>query len=340
MNIGVYGTGTVASWSSSFLNQINSEDLVLYGCATAAGFDCSEFAEKWGWKHIYGSLEEMLAVPEIDLVYVAVPNNFHRDACMKIIEAGKNVVCEKPFAMNYKETKEILDFAKEKNVFCSEALWPSFLPIRELVKKEIEAGTIGEVVAGDLLQMDNSTFLPRVMDLNLGGGSILDEGPYAIGAMVDYFGTDIEKVHAHVRKFHTGVDAGSHYEVTYKNGVTVHVHQTMDWVKDQHLDTMTIIGTKGKIYMNAVANPSLCIVYDAMGEKIKEIEIPKQLVNQGMPPVSGYEHEWIAFEKAFREGKKETAEVPHEKTLAIAKVMSEIREQGDIKFPGEESLFA
>ncbi len=339
MNIGVYGTGTIASWCSSFINQINSDDIVTYGCATSPGFDCSEFAEKWGWKNVYGNLDEMLADENVDVVYVAVPNTFHKEVCMKAIEAGKGVICEKPFAMNYKETKEILDAAEAAGVFCTEALWPSFLPVRKLVQDEIEAGTIGEVVGGDILQLDNSTFLPRVMDLNLGGGSILDEGPYAVGAMVDYFGSDIERVHAHVRKFETGVDAGSHYEVVYKNGVTVHVHQTMDWVKDQHLDTITIIGTKGKIWMNAVANPSLVIVYNAMGEKVKEIEIPSQLVNQEMPPVSGYEHEWIAIEKAFAKGMKETDEASHEKTLAVAKVMSEVRKQGGIYFPDEEELF-
>ena len=339
MNIGVYGTGTIASWCSSFINQINSDDIVTYGCATSPGFDATEFANKWGWKNVYGSLEEMLADNNVDIIYVAVPNTLHKEICMKAIEAGKGIICEKPFAMNYRETKEIIDAAKAKGVFCSEALWPSFLPIRDMVKKEIESGIIGEVVAGDILQLDNSTFLPRVMDLNLGGGSILDEGPYAIGAMVDYFGTDIESVHAHVRKFETGVDAGSHYEVKYKNGVTVHVHQTMDWVKEQHLDTITIIGTKGKIWMNAVANPSQCIIYDSMGEKIKELEIPKQLVNQGMPPVSGYEHEWIAFEKAFSTGVKETNEVTYEKTLTIAKIMSEIRKQGQISFPNEGELF-
>ena len=281
----------------------------------------------------------MLKDEAIDVVYVAVPNTFHKEVCLKAIAAGKGIICEKPFAMNYRETKEIIDAAKKANVFCTEALWPSFLPIREMVAKEIAAGTIGEVVGGDILQLDNSTFLPRVMDLNLGGGSILDEGPYAVGAMVDYFGTDIDSVHAHVRKFETGVDAGSHYEVTYKNGVTVHIHQTMDWVKDQHLDTMTIIGTKGKIWMNAVANPSKCIIYDSMGEKIKELTIPTQLVNQGMPPVSGYEHEWIAIEKAFSEGKKETDAVPFEKTLTVAKVMSEVRKQGNILFPEEGELF-
>ncbi|MBE5891197.1 MAG: Gfo/Idh/MocA family oxidoreductase [Lachnospiraceae bacterium] len=339
MNIGVYGTGTIASWCSSFIGQINSKDIVMYGCATSPGFDATEFAEKWGWKKVYSSLEDMLEDDYVDVVYVAVPNHLHKEVCLKAIDAGKGVICEKPFAMNYRETKEIVEAAKEKDVFCTEALWPSFLPIRELVLDEIKKGTIGEVVGGDILQLDNSTFLPRVMDINLGGGSILDEGPYAIGAMVDYFGTDIQSVHAHVRKFETGVDAGSHYQVEYQNGVTVFVHQTMDWVKDQHLDTMTIIGTKGKIWMNAVANPSQCIVYNATGDKIKEIMIPEQLVNQGMPPVSGYEHEWIAIEKAFRSGKKETDQVPHEKTLTVAKVMSEIRRQGEMLFPGEEDLF-
>ena len=339
MNIGVCGTGNIASWVSSFINQINDENIVLYACAGRTQANTQAFADKFGWKKVYTDYDSLMADPEVDVIYVAVPNTFHYDLCMKAIEADKGVICEKPFAMNYRETREIIEKAEEKGVFLSEALWPSFLPIRKLVRDEIEAGTIGEVVAGEITQWDNLTFLPRVMDFKLGGGALLDEGPYAVGATTDYFGTEIESVTASVRKFKTGVDADSHYDIVYKNGVKVHVHQTMDYPNDQHLNNVMIIGTKGKISMNAVSNPTECKVYDEYGKPIKSIEIPPQLKNQGMPPVAGYEHEWIAFEKAFREGKTETEEVPHAKSLAIARVLAEVRTQGGVIFPAEGELF-
>ena len=174
MNIGVCGTGTIASWVSSILNQLGNENIVLYGCATSPGFDCSEFAEKFGWKKVYASFEELMSDADIDVVYVALPNNMHYDVCKQAIEHGKNVVCEKPFAVNEKLAKEIIELAREKNLFLSEALWPSFLPIRKMINDAIKDGIIGEVREGKIMMLDNVLFLDRIKSMELGGGSLLD----------------------------------------------------------------------------------------------------------------------------------------------------------------------
>jgi len=335
MNIGVCGTGTIASWMSSILNQLGNENIVLYGCATAPGFDCTEFAQKFGWKHVYPDYDALMADPEVDVVYVAVPNSFHYDLCKKAIEAGKNVVCEKPFAVNEKLAQEIIDLAEEKGVFLSEALWCSFLPVRQMIRDEIASGLIGEVKEGRLVHTVNQMFLERLKSLELGGGSILDDGPYTLGCMTDFFGTEIERVDAKVRKLDTGVDADDEYTVTYKDGSKVYVHQSFDVPREVHADYGELLGSKGKVHFEPLSNPMECKFYDLEGNLLKELTIPKQIVNEGMPPVSGYEYEWVAFEKAMREGKKECDEVPHKKTLAIAKMMTEIRRQGDVVFPFE-----
>ena len=335
MNIGICGTGTIASWTSDIMNQLDDPSIVLYACATAPGFDCTEFAAKYGWKKVGASYEELMSDPAVDLVYIAVPNTFHYDLCKQALNAGKAVLVEKPFAINDTQAAELIALAEEKGLFLCEALWPSFLPVRKAIDEEITAGTIGKLTGGDIVMLDNVLFLDRVKSLELGGGSLLDGGPYTLGFMTDHFGVEVESVSAEVRKFETGVDAEDRITVTYKNGVVVHIRQTMDIPREQHEEYAEIIGAKGKIRVDSVSNPRSCQVLGLEGNVVKDIPIPSQLQFRGMPPVSGYEHEFIAYEKALREGRTECAEATHAQTLAIAKIMTEVRRQAGIRFPFE-----
>ncbi len=333
MKIGVCGTGTIASWCSDIICQLANPDIELYACATSPGFDCTEFAAKYGYKKTAGSFEDLFADPEVDLVYIAVPNNFHYSLCMKAIEAGKNLVCEKPFSVHEHECKAILDAAHKKGVFVSEALWPAFLPAHKAVKQSIAEGEIGELKAMNITMLGNVMFLERVKHLETGGGELLDEGPYTLGCMTFYFGTEIQSVISRTRKLDTGVDAEDTIDVLYKDGRTVHIHQAMDCSEEESKEEVEIIGSKGRIIMNAVANPKEITVQDSEGSLIRTIDVPPQITFRGMPPVSGYEHEWLGYEKALREGKKECAEIPNATTLVISRVMNRIFKNADIVYP-------
>ena len=336
MNIGICGTGTIASWTSDIINQLGNENIVLYACATSQGFDCGGFAAQYGWKKVHDSFDALMEDENVDLVYIAVPNTMHYELCRKALDAGKAVLVEKPFAVNGTQAAELIALAESRGLFLSEALWPCFLPVYKDIRKEIEAGTIGDLIGGEIIMLDNVLFLPRVRSLELGGGSLLDGGSYTLGFMTSFFGTDIASVDAKVRKFETGVDAEDDFVVTYASGVKVHIRQTMDMPREKHEEYAEIIGSQGKIWVDCVSNPHNCRVYDLKGNVIKEIPVAPQIHFRGMPPVSGYEHEFLAYEKALREGKTECAEAPHAQTLAIARVMTEIRRQGDIRFPFEE----
>lgn len=333
MKIGVCGTGTVASWCSDIICQLGDPNIELYACATSPGFDCTEFAEKYGFKKISASFDALMQDPEVELVYIAVPNNFHYDLCMKAIAYGKNLVCEKPFSVHEEECKKILDAAHEKGVFVSEALWPTFLPAHQNAKAEIAAGTIGDVKSMNIVMLGNVMFLERVKHLETGGGELLDEGPYTLGCMTMYLGTDIVSVTSKTRKLDTGVDAEDEIDITYADGCTVHIHQAMDCSEEESNEHVEILGTKGKIVMNAVANPKEVKVLDLQGNLIKEIDVPTQIAFRGMPPVSSYEHEWIGYAKALQEGRKECEEIPNATTLAISRIMNVVFRNAGIEFP-------
>jgi len=121
MNIGTCGCGTIASWISDFLTQMDNDSIVKYGVASRNEEKSRAFAEKYGWQKVYPGFDELIADPAVDLVYICLPNQLHYDLCMKALRGGKNVVCEKPFAVNDKQAAEMLALAEEKgvNILCS-----------------------------------------------------------------------------------------------------------------------------------------------------------------------------------------------------------------------------
>ncbi len=335
MNIGFCGVGTVASWVSSILNQLGNENIRLFACAASHLEKAQAFAEKFGFEKAYGSTEELFADGKVDVVYVAVPNDAHYALCRKALESGKNVICEKPFAVNDAQCAELIALAREKGLFLSEALWPAFLPAHRIINEEIAKGTIGEVVSGKIMMLDFVMFLERVKKLETGGGSLLDGGPYTLGCMVKHFGTDVARIENRARLLPSGVDAEDEITVTYRDGRVVTIHQTIDIPREEHEDYFEIVGTKGRVRADAVANPHRVSFYDNEGNLLFEPELPSQIKNQGMPPVSGYEYEFIAFEKAIAAGKTETEEAPLSDTMAISRLMTEARRQAGVVFPFE-----
>ncbi|MCD7957325.1 MAG: Gfo/Idh/MocA family oxidoreductase [Lachnospiraceae bacterium] len=335
MNIGVCGAGTIASWISNILNQLNDERIVKYGVAGRSAKDCLPFAEKYGWKKVYDSYEDLMSDEAVDVVYIAVPNHVHMDLCLKALEHGKNVVVEKPFAVNDKQAKIMIDKAREKGVFLSEALWPAFLPSRHIIDHIIKDGKIGELTGAKIVAKSNVMFMDRVKKLETGGGSLLDMGPYILGRMTSHFGTDYESVEGHFEKLETGVDSRDYYTVTYPGGIKIECVSTIDIPEDEREEYCEIFGTKGSIYMDMVSNPDHLEIRDLDGT-VREIpELPPLIVNSEVPFAKGYEHEWLGFEKAIREGKSQTDDAPWEQTLAISKIMTELRAQAGVVFPFE-----
>jgi len=335
MNIGVCGSGTIATWISDILSQLENDRIVRYGVASMTYDMAKEFAGKWNWKKAYRSYDELMEDEAVDVVYVAVPNHLHMEMCMKALDYGKNVVVEKPFAVNYKQAKAMIDKAKEKGCFISEAYWMAFLPSRHIIDHMIKDGKIGRITGAKMYGAGNVMFLDRVKKLETGGGALLDMGPYTLGRMTCHLGLDIESVEGHFKMLDTGVDARDYYTVTYKNGVKVECISMIDADENEHQEYGEICGTKGSIWFNSMSNPSVIELRDTEGKTVERPKLPPLIHAKCETFVSGYEHEWIGFEKALSEGKKMTEEAPWEQTLKVAEIMTELRRQAKIVFPFE-----
>ena len=145
MKIGILGAGGIAVQMAKTV--AGMKDVENYAVAARSLERAQAFAEKYGFSKAYGSYEEMLADPQVDLVYIATPHSHHYLHAKMCLEAGKNVLCEKAFTVNADQARKLFALAKEKDLLITEAIWTRYMPSRKMIDDIISSGVIGEVTA-------------------------------------------------------------------------------------------------------------------------------------------------------------------------------------------------
>lgn len=326
MNFAILGAGGIARTMASTVVPMKE---ICKKAVAARDYDRAEsFAKEYGFEKAYGSYEEMLADPEIDLVYIAVPHSHHCQWTKAALEAGKNVLCEKAFAVNEKQAKEMIDLARSKNLLLTEAIWTRYMPSRQMILDIIDSGIIGEVtsVSANLgYQIDAKE---RIVRPELAGGALLDLTVYPLNFASMVLGDDIVKIDASCVKTETGVDGLDTVMLTYKDGKMATMFTTIYSLTDR---SGYIYGRNGYIEVQNINNPEVIRVWDAnrsCRNVIAEYKVPEQ--------ITGYEYEVLACKKALEEGRIECPEMPHAETLKMMNWMDQIRAQFGIVFPGIE----
>jgi predicted dehydrogenase len=184
----VLGCGKIARKFSQDLKLLPNAR--LYAAASRDLKRAQDFAAGLGFEKAYGSYEEMVKDPAVDVVYVATPHSFHHEHTMLCLNHKKAVLCEKAFAINKKEAEEMVDCAKQNNVFLMEAFWTMFQPSFRRAMQIIGAEELGKL---KLVRSDfafNGPYEPqkRLYNIALGGGSLLDIGIYPVFAALTAFG--------------------------------------------------------------------------------------------------------------------------------------------------------
>ena len=143
MKIGVLGTGWIVHPITAALKGMSNME--CYAIASRTKERGEQAAKEFGYKVGYGSYEELVADPNVDLVYVATPHSRHYEDMKLCIAAGKNILCEKSFTLNAVQAAEIKRLAKEAGVYVAEAIWTRYQPSRKLINDTIASGIIGKV---------------------------------------------------------------------------------------------------------------------------------------------------------------------------------------------------
>ena len=322
---GVLGLGNIAKKFASDLKFVEGAELLAVGSRDID--KAKSFAKEFSAARAYGSYEELAADPDIDVIYIATPHSHHHDNVMLCLEHSKAILCEKAFAVNTAQAKEMIKKAREKNIFLMEALWTKFLPHHQRFMELLSEGIIGDVRS----VLINFGFRPRVpvparlFDPALAGGTILDIGIYNVFTAMSALGKP-DAIEAHMTPSSSGVDEQCAVLFKYNNGAIAQLFSSFS----SDLPTEAeISGTKGRIRLTHrfYAPESTIEFYPGRPETIQKIEFKKD--NEGF----GYQYEARHVVECLRKGWKESPVVPLSETIERMEILDEIRRKAGIRYP-------
>ncbi len=322
MKVGILGAGGIAAVVSQTLGKMSEAECYAVGSRTIT--KAKEFAKENGFKKAYGSYEELVQDPEVELVYIATPHSHHYE-CMKLcINAHKPVICEKAFTMNADQAKEIKELAAKEKVFVTEAIWTRYMPSRSMIDEVINSGVIGKVhmMAANLSYIINHK--ERIVDPKLAGGALLDVGVYGINFSLMHMGKDIDHIESSVQMTDTGVDGQESITVFYKDGrMAVLTHGIYSRSDRKGI----FYGDKGYIVVENINNPNAIEIYDTNDNLLEKKLVPKQ--------ISGYEYQFQECKACIEKGMIESKSMPLDESIHMMEVMDGIRKGWGLVYPGE-----
>jgi len=323
-NWGILGTGWIAKKMTDALPFVPNSK--LYAIASRNTETAKAYANQYKIEKSYGSYEELVSDPDIDIVYIATPHNMHYENTILALDHGKHVLCEKPFAVNGREVRGMIAKAKEKNLFLMEALWSRFLPNVIKAKEIIDSGQIGKV---NLLASDFGLGLPfdpnhRLFNKQLIGGSLLDLGIYPLFLSLFIMGKP-KTLKAMAGIGATDVDNNCSFTLGYDNDSLAVMYSSSIAQTDV---VSTIYGEKGKIVFDKWwFTPVPIHLFDADG---KEIPVPLKFVG------NGYNYEATEVVNCLEQGKKQSDSMSWDDSLLLIDTLDAIRKEIGLTYLGHD----
>lgn len=332
MNIGIIGAGWIAAKLARTLKAMQNVE-GMAGCVgyAIAARDLSRaevFAAEWGFKKAYGSYEELVSDPDVDLVYIATPHSHHYPHTRLALEHGKACLVEKAFTANAREAAELIRLAREKRVLLAEAVWTRYQPIRQMLQRVLDEGLIGRpqlVTASLCYPMPTKE---RILRPELCGGALLDLGVYCLNFVRMFFPGEWTTMHNHATLSSTGVDMNDSITATVSAPSAPHdglVCCLQANALCQGDNTAVIRGEHGRIEIDNVNNPQHISVYGPDRQFLRELVAP--------PCATGYEYEVLACRDALAQSLTECPAMPLDETLCVMQLMDRFRHDCGVVYP-------
>lgn len=317
----VFGPGHIARKFAHDLNRVEGAELSVVASRDLARAET--FAQEFGAARAYGSYEEGLADPEIDVVYIATPHPGHLSLSLAALDHGHAVLCEKPVTVNAAEFRQVRARADACGVFFMEGMWTRFFPVMEQVRRWLRDGRIGtpRLVQADFGFAAEIEADTRLWNLELGGGALLDVGIYPLAFSTMVLGTDCDEIKACGHLGETGVDEQTSLQLHYPEGAMA---QASCAIRTQTSHEAVIWGTRGSIHLPAPFwRPSRCVL--KAGDEEEGLEQPFE----GF----GFQYEIEHVHECLRRDAKESPLFSMNESLRLQEIMDEVRRQIGLVYP-------
>ena len=361
IKIGVLGAGRMAGWFSEGLTVV--EDAVRYAVGSRTLEKAQAFADKYGYEKAYGSYEEILQDPEVDLVYIATPIRNHYANIKVALEANKNVLCEKSLTVNAAQAEEVVALARSKGLFLMEAVWTLCQPVYRKIREWAENGLLGEIRAADGNFYTAAGKGHRLYNADTGGGALLDLGFYPVTFACTFLGMHPDQILSHtimgthpgqppadtfrmqddqnracrnesadavssgLRAGDSAVDFIDSIVLTYPNGSFAHLSTGLG---EKKRAAMFLMGTKGRVALQDE------LFFQA--QKAQALNFDNEVLDSIEEPFlkNGYEYEAMEAIRCLQEGRTESELVPLDDSIAVMRILDICRANAGFKYPFEK----
>jgi predicted dehydrogenase len=316
---GILGAGRIAGKFATDAKLVPDARLVAVG--SRSDEKAADFAAKNGVERAYGSYAELVADPDVDAIYVATPHPMHCEHTVLALDAGKAVLCEKPFAVTAREARLMIERARQRKLFLMEAMWTRFNPITVQVRRWLAEGRIGEPRMVTIDFGFRAAWNPesRLLNPALAGGALLDVGVYVLAYASMIFGRPAQiQAAAHIGE--TGVDEQTAMVLRYAGGQLASLTCA---VRTSTPQGARIDGTEGVIEIPAFWHATTARL-------IRPKEDPVEAAG-----AHGFQYEIAEATARIAAGQLESPLMPLDETLAIAETMDEVRKQIGLRYPFE-----
>ena len=264
---GVMGTANIANWGV-IPGMLLSPNCDVYAIAGRNPDKVADFVKRFGFKKSYLSYDELLSDPDVQAVYIPLPNNLHKEWVIKALRAGKNVLCEKPLALTAAEAREMYSVAKETGKILMEAYAYLHSPYMESLIADVKGGLIGEPLYIDTSFMTQGYKEDFRLHKEFGGGMIYDLGCYCTTMILSMIDDDLDYVKCVAEMTEEGVDSFAGCICGFKNGARAafNVGMVMGIGTNARFDRLYIRGTKGEIHSMVPYNESGDVTYNVISE--------------------------------------------------------------------------
>lgn len=323
-NWGILGTGNIADKFTRALMLLDNAHLYAVGSRDAR--KAEDFASRFGFSMSYGSYEEMVADPGVEIVYISSPHSHHLEHTLLALRNGKHVLCEKPMSITAMEVIKMAEEAHKHGLFLMEALWPPFQPSYLKADDILKSGKMGKLLHMRSKFAFISPYDPelRTYNLQLGGGSLLDIGIYPIMDILRYMG-EPESISAFSVLAPTGADESTSVVFKFSDGRLAEAYSSFT--------NMAGVSTefnceKGNMILTRGRDRNQHLI----------IEFPNDTDDRIFtPPAKGYQYEAAEVMSCLDKGLKESTVVPLSFSISLARTLDSIRAKAGIRYPGRDS---
>jgi predicted dehydrogenase len=320
---GILGTGRV---SAKFVEGLhNAPGAEVRAVGSRSPETAKAFADRFEIPVRHVSYEDLAGDPSVDVIYVGTPHSCHYRDTVLASQSGKPVLVEKPFMLNAAQAEGAVALARDKKVFLMEAMWTRFLPLMEGLRGLLHDHVIGELhlLSADLGIRRTPESRPRLFDLSLGGGALLDTGVYPVSLSSLLLGVP-ERIVSMAKIGSYGVDERAAMLFEFRGGALAVLYCA---IRTETPKEAMLMGEMGhiRLHANFVHPTQLTLTLNEGAERVMLFPM------EG----NGLQYEAVEVMRCLREGCLESPRMPLDESVSIMRTLDEIRAQWGLKYPGE-----